>query len=322
MIYDYVIFHKGCLDGFTSFIILHKTGKIGENSQIYPDVPSAIKSPPQIDGKDVIIMDVAYKYEILKNICERAKSVTFIDHHVTIHDDVIKMKEELENSSVKIIYDENECGASLTWKYFNKYKSLPLLVRYIKDNDIGTWKLKHTHAFISGLSTKYDMTIDRHNIQKWTNLFDSNIIKKIIKRGKIYYEYIDHLLEMNYKKYSMESFPSEQIYEEHTSYFKKPGEYKVAVICGGGCPNPSLLGLKVMEMIDCDFVIMWNLHMDKKEYILAFRSKVVDVGKIAQMFGGGGHKLASACSFPLSKYNIQDLFFPQSLPRQNKKTNI
>jgi nanoRNase/pAp phosphatase (c-di-AMP/oligoRNAs hydrolase) len=73
-----------------------------------------------------------------------------------------------------------------------------------------------------------------------------------------------------------------------------------------------------METIDCNFAIIWTYHMDRKEYVLSFRSKEVDVGSIAAIFGGGGHKLASACSFSANKYNIQDLFFPNSLPRKNK----
>jgi oligoribonuclease NrnB/cAMP/cGMP phosphodiesterase (DHH superfamily) len=303
-------------------VILNNTNSIRDNSTIFPDVPSAKTPPPQIDGKDIIVMDVAYKYDVLKSICERAKSVTFIDHHVTIHDDVMQLKEELKishkNPKINIIYNEMECGASLTWKFFNKKKQLPLFVRYVRDNDIGTWKLKHTHAFIAGLDTRLNMSLSNENISKWNKLFDFDTVKKIIKRGKIYQEYIEFLLENNAKKYSMEAFPSEKIYEKYSSHFKKPGEYKVAVICGSGCPSSSLLGRKMMETINCDFVILWSLHMDKKEYVLSFRSKETDVGSIAQMFGGGGHKLAAACSIPLSEYNIQDLFFPRSLPRQHK----
>ena len=316
MTYDYIIFHKGCFDGFTSFIILNNSHKISKNAAVFPDVPSAKKCPPNIQGKNVIIMDVAYKYDIIKNICEYAKSVTFIDHHVTIRDDILKLQNELDNNSkIKIIYDENECGASLTWKFLNGNTKLPLFVRYIKDNDIGAWKLRHTHSFLAGLSPYHDTQLTIRNINKWKKLFNPVVVKKIIKRGKIYEEYIEYLLNVNSKKYSMESFPSEEIYEKYSDYFKKPGEYKVAVICGSGCPSTSLLGAKMMKTIDCDFVIIWTLNLDRKEYVLAFRSASTDVGNIAKLFVGGGHKLASACSFSSSKYSIQDLFFPNSLPR-------
>ena len=58
--YNYVIFHKGCNDGFASFIILNKSKLISNDAIIYQDVPSAKSVPQRITGKDVIIMDVAY----------------------------------------------------------------------------------------------------------------------------------------------------------------------------------------------------------------------------------------------------------------------
>lgn len=315
VLYNYIIFHKGCIDGFSSFIILAKSGKISHDGIIYLDVPSAKKIPPNIENKTIIIMDVAYKKSILEEIVDLSTSVTFIDHHITIRDDVNSLS---NNEKLTVIYDENESGASLTWKFFNPNMQLPLFIRYIKDNDIGKWKLKYTHEFIASLDVHYNLSIDAKNISRWNKLFKPDVVKKIIKKGKIYKEYMDFLLGINSKKYSMEAFPSEKIYEEYSHAFRKPGEYKVAVVCGSGCPSISLLGLKIAQTIDCDFVIIWNLHLDKKEYVLSFRSQCTDVGTIAKIFGGGGHTLASACSFPITKYSIQDLFFPQSLPRQNK----
>jgi oligoribonuclease NrnB/cAMP/cGMP phosphodiesterase (DHH superfamily) len=265
-------------------------------------------------------MDVAYKYDILKQICNVAKSVVFIDHHVTIHEDVKRLKSELKKnnkSNLEIIYDEQECGSSLTWKYFNKETPMPLFVKYIKDNDIGQWKLKHTHEFIASLEVEFETNLKRESIRKWNSLFKTHVVNKLIKKGVIYREYINYLSGENAKRYSMEAFPSEKIYKDLSEYFNKPGEYKVAVFCGGGCPSATVLGLKMLETIKCDFVMMWNLNLDRKEYVISFRSKNTDVGRIASAFGGGGHTLASACSFPMSRYNIQDLFFQNSLPRMS-----
>lgn len=317
--YDFIIFHKNCLDGFTSFVILNKTKYISKKALIYPDVPSTKHAPSKIDNKNIIIMDVAYKCEILKEICKYAKSVLFIDHHVTIHNDVLKLQHKEKIKNLEIIYDESECGASLTWKHFFKKKPMPLFVRYIKDNDIGLWKLKWTHQFISSLHVNYKMNVDKINLKKWLKLFDSNVVKTHISKGKMYTEYIDYLTTLNSKRYSMEAFPSSKIYEDYSVHFNKPGEYKVAVFCGMGCPSSTLLGIKILETIECDFALIWTLNLDRKEYVLSFRSKFIDVGKIAAIFGGGGHTLAAACSVPLEKYNIQDLFFARSLPRQQKK---
>jgi oligoribonuclease NrnB/cAMP/cGMP phosphodiesterase (DHH superfamily) len=314
MLYNYAIYHKNCQDGFSSLIVLLYSKQISKDAIIYHDVPSANFPPKDIDNKDIIIMDVAYKYEVLKNIIERAKSVVFIDHHVTVKNDVEKLK-QMYNTKIKIIYDEKESGASLTWKFLFKNKKLPLFIKYIRDNDIGTWELKYTKPFIYALRVNYNIDLKKDVIKKWFGLFDNNKVKKNIKRGKIYEEYAESLLEENIKKYSLESFPSNKIYEKYSEHFTKPGQYKVAVICGSGCPSTSLIGNKIMEEIDCDFSIIWTYNMERKDYILSFRSKYVDVGKIASIFGGGGHKLASACSFSSNLYSIQELFFANSLPR-------
>ena len=75
-IYNYVIFHKNCIDGFSSFITLTKTNKISEDAIIFPDMPSAKSVPPNIKGKNLIIMDVAYNKNILESIIDSANTVT------------------------------------------------------------------------------------------------------------------------------------------------------------------------------------------------------------------------------------------------------
>lgn len=318
--YNYVIYHRGCYDGFSSFVVLDKSGLIHEDAVIFPDVPSAKLPPKGIDGKDVIIIDTAYKYDILKEIFQSAKSVTFIDHHVTIHDDVIKLKSEFEKSgsNIKIVYDENECGSSLTWKFCFPDKKLPWFLKYIRANDIGQWDIySNTYNFMAYLNVHFFTELEKDNIAKWQKMFNKDIVKHMIKKGRIYKEYIDYMIDQNTHKYSMMAFPSEQIYEEYTEHFKQPGQYKVAV-SSCPCPNSSQLGSKMMSEIDCDFVMFFTQNLDRKEYVIALRSAEVDVGSIAKIFGGGGHKLASAFSISANNYTITDLFLKDSLPRQRK----
>lgn len=319
--YDYVIFHKGCLDGFSGFYILHTTGRISRNAIIHPDIPAAKIAPNGIDNKNVIIIDVAYKIDILRDIMQRAKHVTFIDHHISIRDDVTNLmaSPEMQNKNNVVVYDEQKSGASLTWKYFYPKKSIPLFVKYVEDNDIGRWAMKHTIEFITGLEVNFTFDLTPRNIKKWGQLFNKSTIKYLINKGKTYAEFKDYLLDWNVKKYSLEKFPSEKIYEEFSEYFDKPGQYRVAVYCGSGCPSGTEIGKKLLEHVDCDISAMWVYNMDRKEYVVSFRSTEVDVGSIAKIFGGGGHTLAAACSFPKSRYEITDLFFENSLPRANKK---
>ena len=318
MNYNVVISHKNCWDGYSSFIICERSGRISDDAIILQDVPSASHAPRGIEGKTVIIMDVAYKYDVLKEIFLNCESVTFIDHHVSIRDDVIRLTKEINNKKITIIYDVNECGASLTWKHFNGNKKMPLFLKYIHANDIGMFdKYKDGRAFMASLDVGYKTELTRENIEKWNELFDKSTVKQMVKKGKIYLEYMESLLEQNVNKYSLMSFPSEKIYEEFPEAFKKPGEYKVAV-ASNPCPDASKLGNKMALEINCDFVMFFNTNLDKKEYVIMFRSKSTDVGTIASLFSGGGHKLASACSISMTKYRIEDLFMADALPRQRK----
>lgn len=321
MIYNYVIYHRGCFDGFTSFVILERSGKISKDAKIYPDVPSAKNVPREIEDKNVIIMDVAYKYEVLREIFLSAKTVTFIDHHVTIRDDVLKLQRELDlGKNIKIIYDIEECGATLTWDFINKGKKRPLFLKYIHANDVGKWDMyKNTYPFMSGLEVNFKTEPTRENIVKWNTLFDIDVVKMLIKRGRKYREYINYLMDWNANKYSMMAFPSEKVYEEFVSsdIFKKPGQYKVA-LSFNPCPDSSQLGNKMMKEIKCDFVMFISPQFDRKEYVLSLRSLEINVGEIAKLFGGGGHNLASACSISMDKYDIKDLFLSNALPRQKR----
>ena len=305
--YNYIIYHKKCPDGFTGFFILHMTKLIHKDAIIQPDVPSAKYPPPNIDNKDIIIIDVAYKYDVLHDIIIKAKSVTFIDHHITIHDDVLKLKNKYHNKFI-YIYDEKKSGATLTWDYFFPKRTHPYFIDLIEDNDIGKWNMKNIKDFMTGFTVSFDLRLNKDNLNKFKSLFKKSTIYKIIEKGKTYNEYKNYLVNENSTRVSFVRFPSERIYKEYSNYFYKPGQYKVAIYCGSACPNATDIAKKVFENSQCDFFISWVYNFDKMEYILTLRSETVDVGNIAKLFNGGGHIYAAAMSIKENVYKIQDLF--------------
>lgn len=309
--YNYIIYHKNCFDGFTGFVLFMNHNFKSRNVTIMPDMPSAKDPPVNIEGKNVIIIDVAYKPEIIEYISKKSAKMLYIDHHVTHYEAILKLKLKKED---EIVYDHTKSGASLVWQYFYK-KPMPLFVRYIEDNDTGTWKLKHTLRFIAGLEVFYTTEPSYENIVEWLKLFDKKEVLRLINKGKIYEEYKNFLVDLNAKRYSLQGFPGRRLYEEHPDFFMGEGQYRVAVYNGNGCPNVSLLGKKLVDKLDCDFAFLWTYHMDKKEYIVSLRSNKTDVSEIAKIFGGGGHKLASAFSVSKNKYSIDELFMDNSLPR-------
>ena len=308
MKFDYIIYHKKCLDGFSGLVVFTLTDKYSEDAFIYPDMPSAKTVPPNIKGKTVIIIDVAYKKEILEKIFNSANFVLFIDHHETIRDDVLK----LEHSKHEIIYDIKMSGASLVWQYFFPNQTPPRFIKYVADNDTGTWNYDNSIPFVKALAIRYNFSHSMENFDKWKKLLDSKKVDKLIKIGNIYLEYEKSLIETNAKRYTILRFPSHRIYNDFRSYYGSVGQYRVAVINSYGCPSPSSVSKKIIDDTDCNFCIFWTLHIDKKEYVLSLRGNDTNVGLIAQSFGGGGHRLAAACSIDSRKYNITDLFISNS----------
>lgn len=308
--FNYIIFHSGCLDGFSGFFVASNSGRLSKNVFIYEDVPSTKKIPPKIDGKDIIIIDVAYKKEVLEQIFRLAKSVVFIDHHVSIKDDVLDLQKKYNtDNNIKIVYDEERCGSTLTWMYFYGRQKAPLFLKYVEDQDTGSWTDPNTKPFIFALKTYYRLSTKPEHLSKWNKLLNKENVGRLIKRGNYMKQYNDYIVHLNVSKHTMELFPSKKIYSMNPSVFDKPGMYKVAVFCGHNCPSITELASLALEKIpEADFCILWVYNLDNKKYVLSMRSRTVDVSQICQILGGGGHKLAAACSFQSSFMRIDDVF--------------
>jgi len=314
--FNYIIYHKACIDGFAGFFVAHMSGRLTKDVFIYDDIPSTTKIPPEIDGKNIIIIDVAYKKEILEEIFKYARSVVFIDHHVSIKDDVQELHKKYNKSgNITIIYDDARCGATLTWSFLFGRQKIPLFLKYIEDQDTGKWLYPKTKSFIFAVKSYYHLSTEGKSLNKWFRLLNKENVVKLIKKGRYMKRYNDHIVNINIPKHTLESFPSKAVFDLNPSIFKKPGQYKVAVYCGHNCPSVTDLSVGAMERINCDFCIMWVYNLDSKKYVLSMRSLDVDVSEICKLFGGGGHKLAAACSFLGSQYKIDDMFEGPSLPR-------
>jgi len=306
--YNYIIYHKNCLDGYSGFFLFNRLNLTENNTTIYPDVPSSKKIPPNIINKNVIIIDVAYSTEILEQIFASAKNVLFIDHHITTMDYSVELAKKYGQ---KVYFDEKFSGVGLVWNLFYK-EEMPQFVKYIQDSDMGIWMHTNTRPFISALQIKYKTDQSKETLDEWEKLFNPDKVKKLIDIGLHYEEYKNHLLEQSLKKYTIEYFPSQKLLGMNPKLKKlinKPGKYKVAVF-NGGCPTISSIGAYMMDNIKCDFVMVWNMNLGKKEIIVSLRSKntSVNIEEIATCFGGGGHYSAAAFSFSIYRYNMQDLF--------------
>lgn len=324
--FNYIIYHRSCLDGFSGFFVAYTSGRLTKDVIIYPDVPSAKMVPPDIDGKDVIIIDVAYRKEVLEEIIKHANSVVFIDHHVSIADDVQKLKEKYQDASpdkIKIVYDEERSGATLAWKFFNSRQTAPLFLKYVEDQDTGRWEHENTKPFVLAVKANYHLSPEDKSINKWFRLMNKENVLELVEEGQIMLKYSKQLVSTNVPRHTMHRFPSTKLYnhlngKDEENPFDKVAQYKIALFCGFNCPSVTDLAVGAFERIDCDFMIAWVYNLDRQEYVFSMRSKEVDISNIAKSMGGGGHKLAAAMSFYKKDFDIDDMFEGNALPRNIK----
>lgn len=281
---DYVIYHKNCLDGFTSaFVAYLFFKKYGKRIKYHAESAHATSFPLDIKGKNVIVFDLAYPLKLYSKMKKIVKNIEVHDHHVT--------------NKEKLKYDDNaffnmkKSGAMLAWEYFFGKNKPPLLIRHIEDNDLGKWKLPQTRELITAIGIHYTLEPTQYNFRKWEWLLKMTEIKKLKKLG--YY-------------YNREKFYNIDKISKNT-IFKKMGKLRVGVINNSGNSGDIANYIANKYKKKCDFALVFSYNLQYDNYICVLRSikKNVDVSKIATKHGGGGHKMASAFIY---KKHIKTLF--------------
>ena len=138
------IYHKNCLDGRTSAAIVRK--KLGPIECVPMNYGM---TPPDVRGRSVVyIVDFGFPLEVMEQIKKDADDVIWIDHHET--------NVETLNKLGWGHFNNDESGASLTWKVLFPEDEMPKVVEYVRDRDLWRWELPHARAITSGLYASHD----------------------------------------------------------------------------------------------------------------------------------------------------------------------
>ncbi len=144
-------YHKHCVDGTTAAaVVLQKY----EFAQVFPlgfdsietDLADAL--PFITENSFIIYVDNAIA---LEQVALLGNKIIVIDHHISERDKITELQAKYNN--VTYIFDVEESGASLTFKYFFKDVPLPALISYVRDIDL--WKKElvpkseYTHLYLS-----------------------------------------------------------------------------------------------------------------------------------------------------------------------------
>lgn len=135
-----VIYHGGCTDGWYAALTAKKA---------YPDAElfGAVHGypPPDVTGKDVLLVDFSYKRAVLEEMARVAKSIRVLDHHKTAQEDLAGL--------AFCTFDMNRSGAGMAWDELIKTPR-PWYIDYVEDRDLWRFDLDHSkevNAYIMSL---------------------------------------------------------------------------------------------------------------------------------------------------------------------------
>lgn len=209
--------------------------------------------------------------EDMKKVLDITSNVVWIDHHISA------INKYNNFDSVDGLRVNGVAACVLTYLFLFKhsdltnYGDIPLFTRLIADHDI--WRFKYgdnTRNFVAGLMCD--------NICPSSRIFyeleDSDKVQTIINNGRLIRKYI---------KNDNAKYATENAYEGEFEGYK-------ALIINRGFSNSDLFD--AVRSNKYDLYIKYCRTKEKK-WTYTIYSDSVDVSKLAEKYGGGGHKGAA-----------------------------
>jgi hypothetical protein len=253
-----VIYHANCIDGFTAAWCCWR--RFGAAAEYVPAKHG--DPPPDVAGKDVVIVDFSYPRETLIEMYAAAKTLRVLDHHKTAEADLAGLH--------FCTFDMNFSGAGLAQTEFSNGYLSPL-VAYVQDRDLWRFQLaksKEINAWIGSLE---------HSFQEWSRadvmLFSA--FETCAAHGEALLRAVDRYCHEMAKQARLVEFA---------------GHGRIPVVNAPYINTSELVGYLAES---AKFAVGWFQRGDGKyQYSLRSRGDF-DVSELAKRFGGGGHRQAA-----------------------------
>jgi len=259
------IYHDNCDDGFAAATIFHMWARA---NRIEIDFfPSTYEEPTNIQGyARVFIVDFSLPREALEEMWRSGVDLLVLDHHKTAHDALKGLPYAR--------FDMNSSGAMLAWIWCFPDRPVPYFVKLIQDRDLWRFKCDDTKAFTAGLrSHPKDFRMWTTFIERWDDL------KALIREGDSILRYQKQLVQATAKKVRRATIGGHDIPVVNSTVLVSDLGHALA----DGEP----------------FVAIYLDNATGRVVELRSAKGGMDVSKIAQRYGGGGHKHAAGFWMPV-----------------------
>jgi oligoribonuclease NrnB/cAMP/cGMP phosphodiesterase (DHH superfamily) len=267
------IYHGNCADGFGAAWVVNKyfKGEVDFYAARYQE------PPPDVTGRDVIMVDFSYKRDVLIKIYEACKALTIIDHHKTAVPEIEVLRQAAGKEKFLAAYiDMEHSGAILTWQYFYGNKEPPKLLQHIEDRDLWKFELDGTREIQAALfSYPYDFEV-------WTSLMEHIPVWELWDDGialeRKHFKDINELLAVYTRPMLIGGYHVNVANLPYTMS-SDAGHILSKTEAFGACYSDSAKG---------------------RYFSLRSTDEGPDVSEIAKQYGGGGHRNAAGFEVPFS----------------------
>ena len=291
------IYHGNCADGFGAALAVRMalgSDNVEFHAGVYQD------PPPDVTGRDVIIVDFSYKAPVIHQMANKARTLLILDHHKSAAEDLgglppppdglydpdgmVSWQHECNApAAVHALFDMERSGAVITWNYFHPGVEVPMLLQHIQDRDLWKFELEGTREIQANVfSYPYDF-------DTWEHLLVSDIDQLRADGVAIERKHFKDIKEFIAIAAYVDNIAGYEVPILNAPYFWSSD---AGHIMGEGKPFAACY---------------WDTP-DGRVFSLRSNDDGVDVSEIAKKFGGGGHR--NAAGFRLDFSELDNLSNP------------
>jgi hypothetical protein len=275
----FCFFHAGCPDGFGAVWSVRLAW--GEDARYVPRGHDDPLDASRHDGDVVAFVDIAPPNEALIELADLAAKVVVLDHHVSARDRYHSHPEaeNLVDAGGHIVhFDLEHSGAILAWNHFHPGEPPPDLLRYVEDQDLWNWKLPRSDEVNAAIGS-YPL-----DFEIWNQLA-ARPIDELAAEGTSIVRSNRMEVERAVNGAHTITIGNDRAEAVNARFQRAPIGHELAKRAAYGKPWGLVYRIQ-------------GTRVDATLYSIGD----LDISKIAERYGGGGHRNASGFSIDLDRW--------------------
>lgn len=259
-----VIYHGKCLDGMTAAWAVKRA--LGEGDYV-PAIHG--EDPPDVAGRDVVIVDFSYKRPVMEAMSLKAGSLLVLDHHKSAQADLAGLS--------FATFDMGRSGAGIAWDHFHPGQPRPALVNLVEDDDLWRHELQGSREF------QLRLEMEPMDFANWDRIagMSAQELATFIAEGELLKRAFDRsVADLLKGRYAVTLAGEAGLAANASSKYSSELGHQLATLSGS-------------------YGMVWR-QIDDTLKISLRSCGDYDVSLLAAKFGGGGHRNAASFTVPVN----------------------